>query len=326
MNRKTFLKSIGLSGLVLALPIKKLSSVETAGNCVIVPSETAGPFPLDLTTNEFYFRKNIIEDRVGVPLRMKMKIVGDENCEPMPKVRVNIWHCDKDGNYSGYNSEVGKTNLRGYQITDSNGEVEFETIFPGWYPGRICHIHFQVYVSSSYSAVSQFGFDLAKRDEIYANNPSIYTKGADPLSFEQDGAFVDGYEFQVASLVENTKMGGYDSFINVTVEGTGTTGVGHIERQNALQFNFEQNYPNPVNSSTKIPFTLHKSGNLELSLYDLEGKKVHTLVNQYLNKDKYNFELNLNQLNLPKSNYALQLVFTNGEGTFKDCKIISVNK
>ena len=51
MNRKTFLKSIGLSGLVLALPIKKLSSVETAGNCVIVPSETAGPFPLDLTTN-----------------------------------------------------------------------------------------------------------------------------------------------------------------------------------------------------------------------------------------------------------------------------------
>ena len=60
----------------------------------------------------------------------------------MQNVRVNIWHCDKDGLYSGYNTETSLTYLRGYQFTDANGEVEFITIFPGLYTGRTCHIHF----------------------------------------------------------------------------------------------------------------------------------------------------------------------------------------
>ena len=59
-------------------------------------------FPLDLTENTFFFRQDIREDRAGVPLRQKIRIVGADNCDPMPNVRVNIWHCDRDGDYSGY--------------------------------------------------------------------------------------------------------------------------------------------------------------------------------------------------------------------------------
>ena len=76
----------------------------------------------------------------------------------MPNVRVNIWHCDKDGNYSGYQSQQGLTYLRGYQMADANGEVEFITVFPGWYNGRTCHIHFQVYVSETYAAIFTIDF------------------------------------------------------------------------------------------------------------------------------------------------------------------------
>lgn len=53
--------------------------------------------------------------------------------------------------------------MRGYQYTDVNGEVEFLTVFPGWYNGRVCHIHFQVFVSSAYSVVSQLGFNEAAK-------------------------------------------------------------------------------------------------------------------------------------------------------------------
>ena len=45
--------------------------------------------------------------------------------------------------------------MRGYQITDENGEVEFRTIFPGWYNGRVVHMHL-AHVNSNYAAVSQF--------------------------------------------------------------------------------------------------------------------------------------------------------------------------
>ena len=115
-----------------------------------------------------FFRQDVREDEEGVQLNLRMKILGTDNCGPLPNVRVNIWHCSKDGWYSGYDGnnnpgQDGLTYLRGYQITDANGEVEFITILPGWYTGRICHIHFQVYVNSAYAAISQLTFPIARR-------------------------------------------------------------------------------------------------------------------------------------------------------------------
>lgn len=39
--------------------------------------------------------------------------------------------------------------LRGYQVTDSNGAVEFTTIYPGWYSGRTVHIHYKIRLFAS---------------------------------------------------------------------------------------------------------------------------------------------------------------------------------
>ena len=40
-----------------------------------------------------------------------------------------------------------------------------------------------------------------------------------------------------------------------------------------------QNYPNPFNPTTTIPFTLAKSGKVTLSIYNVLGQKVRTLLN-----------------------------------------------
>ena len=171
MDKREFLRSAGLLGVASLMPFGKLiadNQEKTSSSCVLIPTETAGPFPLDLTANTNFFRQDVRESKAGVQLNLRMKIIGNTNCLPMQNVRVNIWHCDKDGNYSGYGTETGLTYLRGYQYTDANGEVEFITIFPGWYPGRICHIHFQVYVSSSYAAISQLTFPVSEKNEIYS--------------------------------------------------------------------------------------------------------------------------------------------------------------
>ncbi|HJW29690.1 MAG TPA: hypothetical protein VJ508_10690, partial [Saprospiraceae bacterium] len=231
MKRKDFLRGIGLAGAGSMLVSKSVANSKMLPlgppppNCVIIPSETAGPFPLDLTENQTFFRQDVREDRTGVRHDIKLKIIGSVNCEPMPNCRVNIWHCDKDGNYSGYNNQTGLTYLRGYQWTDANGEVSFTTIFPGWYNGRICHVHFQVWVSSVYAAISQLTYPLAEKNAIYAANSNLYTKGADPLSYNQDGIFADGYAYQLTTLTPNSDTGGYDSYLEITVEGTGITAL-----------------------------------------------------------------------------------------------------
>jgi protocatechuate 3,4-dioxygenase beta subunit len=325
-NRRDFLKTAGLAGVSTLIPFGSIfagNGSNSPQSCVLIPSETAGPYPLDLTANQAFFRQDIREDRSGVQLNLRMKIFGLANCAPMQNVRVNIWHCDKDGNYSGYDTQVGKTYLRGYQITDANGEVEFVTIFPGWYNGRICHIHFQVYVSSQYAAVSQLTFDLAAKNAVYAANPSIYTKGADPLTFNQDNIFSDGYQYQLATLEADPETGGYRSYMEVSVQGSGTMGVGHIEKENAKQFILEQNYPNPFTTDTTIPFSLYQTSDVIIELFDLEGRRVAVLTEAKYGAGDYSIPVHMNRLGLASSNYVYQIQVTNADGTFRQCNLMT---
>lgn len=331
MKRKDFLQGIGLAGVGAMIPGTSNSATQPlralpGTECVLIPSETAGPFPLDLTDNQFYFRQDVREDRAGVQLNLKMKIIGLENCLPMPNLRVNIWHCDKDGNYSGYGTETGLTYLRGYQLTDAEGEIEFITIFPGWYPGRICHIHFQVYVSSVYAAVSQLTFPLDVRNQIYADNPGIYTKGPDPLSYNQDGVFANGYVLQLATLTPNTDTGGYDSNLEVAIQGSGLTGLAELEPETGGQFKLKQNFPNPFTAETTVPFSLTNPSDVQLELWSLAGKRVATIQRKGLSAGDQKIVVNLKSLALPQSSYVYQLQVTNSNGTYRQCKMMTIQK
>jgi plastocyanin len=56
--------------------------------------------------------------------------------------------------------------------------------------------------------------------------------------------------------------------------------TGNKERPS--QFTLSQNYPNPFNQTTKIDFSLAKSGFVSLNIYDILGRKVRTLVSERL--------------------------------------------
>ena len=57
------------------------------------------------------------------------------------------------------------------------------------------------------------------------------------------------------------------------------TGVDDIE-QIPLSYNLSQNYPNPFNPSTTINFVISKLSFVNLSVYDILGRKVSTLINE----------------------------------------------
>jgi hypothetical protein len=52
-------------------------------------------------------------------------------------------------------------------------------------------------------------------------------------------------------------------------------------------FSLEQNYPNPFNPITKIRFDLPKNVNVKLTIYDMLGREVETIVNEHLNAGSY---------------------------------------
>ena len=116
MKRKEFLKKGFTAALSFAAiaPVVKSCSKDVSdtlgadtgsGSCVETPSETEGPFPThtpsSLVTND------IASDRTGVPLTVNITVNNsNNNCAALANAIVDIWHCDKDGNYSEYG---GKT-------------------------------------------------------------------------------------------------------------------------------------------------------------------------------------------------------------------------
>ena len=176
------------------------------GSCVLITEETAGPYPLDLSGNEQFFRSDITEGKEGVPLSMILALVDVNNgCLPVQGARVDIWHCDADGVYSGYSQPgvdtSGETFCRGIQLTDVNGRVSFQTIYPGWYPGRITHIHFQVFFESGLEATSQIAFPEEVTTAVYvAGRYAAKGPNSSVGSFTEDNVFSDGTTYQMASV------------------------------------------------------------------------------------------------------------------------------
>jgi len=179
-----------------------LATRAAAGSCTITATETQGPYPLlAILSNTAMVRSDIRDSKTGVPLTVTLTLLdSSEGCAPVVGAAVYIWHCDKDGLYSGYSvannaGQAGLSYLRGLQVTDGNGQVTFTTIYPGWYAGRITHI---------------------TTAEVYAS--PLYTKGQNTsvTSFAADNVFNDGTSTELVAI-SGSVAGGYASSLTITI-------------------------------------------------------------------------------------------------------------
>ncbi|KAL4749319.1 hypothetical protein BDW72DRAFT_214122 [Aspergillus terricola var. indicus] len=87
----------------------------------------------------------------GVPVILEQQYIDVETCRPVSNLYAELWGCNATGVYSGLVAEGNgngadlsnrnATFLRGVQMTDAEGVVRFDTLFPGHYDGRTTHYH-----------------------------------------------------------------------------------------------------------------------------------------------------------------------------------------
>ena len=135
--------------------------------------------------------------------------VGFRRCSgaAQPGAAVYLWHCTAGGKYSVYEAS-DQNHLRGLQIADENGQVRFTSVFPGCYPGRWPHAHFEIYdeIGSATSGreamkTSQLALPETSCASAYADSRYGGSAGnLDRLSLASDNVFADGWEDQLATV------------------------------------------------------------------------------------------------------------------------------
>lgn len=74
-----------------------------------------------------------------------------------------------------------------------------------------------------------------------------------------------------------------------------------------IEFSLSQNYPNPFNPTTKIEYSIPKTGFVKLKIYNLLGKEVATIVNQSQAAGKYSVNFNAGFLSSGLYFYKIQV-------------------
>jgi protocatechuate 3,4-dioxygenase beta subunit len=166
---------IGLSSVAIAAIGVQPLWAQTPRSCVLTPEAGEGPFYLDPKL----LRSDITSGKPGAPLQLAVQVVRAGDCATLANARVDVWHADAVGLYSGYAKQsgvggvspeaaVGQHYLRGTQITDTQGHVQFRTIFPSWYGGRTPHVHFKVFLGGNEVVASQIFFPDEISKEIFS--------------------------------------------------------------------------------------------------------------------------------------------------------------
>jgi protocatechuate 3,4-dioxygenase beta subunit len=173
--------------------------------CIVTPELTEGPYFVDEKLNRADIRSdpNTGAVKEGALLRLTINVseVVSGSCSPYAGAYVDVWHCDALGTYSdvvdnaqGFNTK-GQQFLRGYQVTDTNGKVEFTTIYPGWYEGRAVHIHFKIRnalnATQAHTFTSQLFFDDSITDTVQAQSP-YSSKGQRTMRNSADNIYQQG--------------------------------------------------------------------------------------------------------------------------------------
>lgn len=160
-----------------------------------------------------------------------------------------------------------------YRSTNSGESWEYVKLSQ-----NILSIHFSSYLTGYASAYNNITYKTTDEGNNWYPTYCINSNALEGLYFVND----------------NTGYGvGYNSQIIKTTTGGGV--LINVEPQSYIvpyKFTLYQNYPNPFNPVTKIKFDIPNAINVSLKIYDILGREVSVVVNDFLIPGTYEFDFN----------------------------------
>jgi catechol 1,2-dioxygenase len=147
MDRKKFIKALAAFPLI-SVPLKLFARQLNAAVPCKTEKDAEGPFyKADAPVRA-------VLETSGDPLVIEGTVFQSDSCEtPVPHAILDVWHCDKDGEY-----DMQGFKGRGQITADAKGSYRFSTIFPPPYGGRPRHIHFKIRAAGRRELTTQLYF------------------------------------------------------------------------------------------------------------------------------------------------------------------------
>lgn len=217
--------------------------------------------------------------------------IGVPNQVMMPGVKCVDCHMHADTT-AGTNASMFGGHRFSVFITEPGGSVY----------SSCTNCHGAMNADSSLHLVNKWKSEFEKRDSIaqvkVAKADSMMQGSADTLKLR----YLNEAKFNLAYAESNESGGAHNntyllSLLKDVMQKTGfITGIYEIPNNESKKFVLYQNYPNPFSLETKIEFSLPSSQFVTLTLYDLSGHELVTLVNEFMMPGKYVAVLNTGNL------------------------------